>query len=145
MRIYGTIGISYDIEVFVMKEFTHPLSAKAITKVNNTNCAAAVKSGALPVFATPMLLALMEEATCRAAEKLLDEEESTVGTKVCISHDKASGIGTVVTAYATLVEADGRRLCFDVLAKDSDGDVIGKGSIERFVIIKDKFMKRVNK
>lgn len=128
-----------------MKEFTQALSAKAMTKVNNTNSAAAVKSGSLPVFATPMMLALMEEATCRAVEPLLDDDESTVGTSVSITHDKASGMGTVVTAYATLAEVDGRKLYFDVLAKDAGGDIIGKGTIERFVIIKDKFMKRVNK
>lgn len=128
-----------------MKEFTSAVSAEAMTMVNNTNSAAAVKSGSLPVFATPMMIALMEEATCYAAAPLLDEGESTVGTRVSVSHDKASGIGSVITAHATLTEADGRKLYFEVNAKDEQGDIIGKGTIERFVINTDKFMKRVNK
>ena len=80
-----------------------------------------------------------------AAAPLLDEGESTVGTRVSVSHDKAYGIGSVITAYATLTEADGRKLFFEVNAKDEQGDIIGKGTIERFVINTDKFMKRVNK
>lgn len=127
-----------------MKEFTVPLKGEAVTKVNNTNCACAVKSGSLNVFATPMMLALMEEATCNACLPLLDEGETTVGIKMTVTHDKASGIGTVVTARAVLDEVDGRRLVFSVSAKDDKGDTIGSGEIERFVVMSDKFMKKVN-
>lgn len=127
-----------------MKEFTEPIKGEAVTMVNNTNCACAVKSGSLQVFATPMMLALMEEATCNACLPLLDDGETTVGIKVSVTHDKASGLGTVITTRATLEEVDGRRLVFSVTANDDKGDVIGKGEIERFVVIADKFMKRVN-
>lgn len=127
-----------------MKEFNAVYKSEAITAVNSTNTAVSVKSGSLPVFATPMLLALMEEATCNACAPLLDDDETTVGIKVSVSHDKASGLGTTVFATAELTEVDGRRLVFDVSAKDDSGDVIGKGTIERFVVLKDKFMKRVN-
>lgn len=127
-----------------MKEFTTPLKAEAVTMVNNTNCASSVKSGSLQVFATPMMLALMEEATCFAVESLLDEGETTVGTKISVTHDKASGIGTVITAYATLENVEGRKLTFSVYAKDDNGDIIGKGEIERFVVLSNKFMKKVN-
>lgn len=127
-----------------MKEFTEKLSAQASVKVDNSNTARAVKSGCLDVFATPMMVALMEEATCLACAPVLDEGETTVGTSICVSHDKASGLGTEVTAYAQLEGADGRRLTFSVSAKDDKGDVIGKGTIERFVVLEDKFMKRVN-
>ena len=127
-----------------MKEFTEKLSSTAVTAVDTANTAAAVKSGSLDVFATPMMLALMEEATCLACAPLLDEGETTVGTNVSVSHDKASGLGTAVTAFATLEKAEGRRLTFSVHAKDDKGDIIGKGTIERFIVLKDKFMKRVN-
>ena len=127
-----------------MKEFTEPIKGEAVTMVNNTNCACAVKSGSLQVFATPMMLALMEEATCNACLPLLDDGETTVGIKVSVTHDKASGLGTAITARATLEEVDGRRLVFSVTANDDKGDVIGKGEIQRFVVIADKFMKRVN-
>ena len=127
-----------------MKEFTMPLKGEAAIMVNNTNCAASVKSGSLQVFATPMMLALMEEATCNACSLLLEDGETTVGTKVSISHDKASPIGAVITAYATLEAVDGRKLIFSVYAKDDNGNIIGKGEIERFSVISNKFMKKVN-
>ena len=127
-----------------MKEFKGEYKGEALTVVNQTNTASAVGSGSLPVFATPMMLALMEQATCEACLDLLDDGETTVGTKVEITHDKASGLSTAITAYAKLEEVDARRLVFSVSAKDEEGNVIGKGKIERFVVLADKFMKRVN-
>ncbi len=127
-----------------MKPFTEKLSAKASSAVNTQNTAKAVKSGSLDVFATPMMLALMEEATCIACAPLLDEGETTVGTSVSVTHDKASGLGNVITASAVLENTDGRKLTFSVQAEDDKGDIIGKGTIERFVVLEEKFMKRVN-
>lgn len=127
-----------------MKEFTEKHSAKSVTTVNSSNTAKAVKSGSLDVFATPMMLALMEEATCTAAAPLLDYGETTVGTKISITHDKASKLGAEITANAVLEEVDGRRLVFSVCAYDENGNTIGKGTIERFVVFAEKFMKKVN-
>lgn len=127
-----------------MKEFTAKLEGKAVTTVDHSNTAKAVKSGSLDVFATPMMLALMEEATCTACAPLLDESETTVGTCVSVTHDKASGLGVVITAIAVLENADGRKLTFSVQAIDENNNIIGKGTIERFVVLEDKFMKRVN-
>ncbi len=128
-----------------MKELNETLKGEAITVVNSTNTAISVKSGSLPVFATPMMISLMEEATCNACCSLLDEGETTVGIGISVTHDKASGLGSVITAFAVLEEIDGRKLTFSVSAKDEMGDTIGQGSIERFVVLKDNFMKRVNK
>ncbi len=127
-----------------MKEFVTKLEGKAVTVVNNTNTAEAVQSGSLAVFGTPMMIALMEKATRIAASSLLDEGETTVGTKISVTHDKASGTGATITATATLEQVDGRRLIFSVFATDDKGDIIGKGEIERFVVLEEKFMKRVN-
>ena len=117
-----------------MKEFHGEYKGEALATVNSTNTAAAVGSGSLPVFATPMMLALMEEATCEAASAI----------KVEITHDKASAMGATVSASAKLEAVDGRRLVFSVSAKDDNGNIIGKGTIERFVVNCDKFMKKVN-
>ena len=127
-----------------MKEFHGEYKGEALVTVNSTNTAAAVGSGSLPVFATPMMLALMEEATCEAASAILDDSETTVGIKVEITHDKASAMGATVWASAKLEAVDGRRLVFSVSAKDDNGNIIGKGTIERFVVNCDKFMKKVN-
>ena len=72
------------------------------------------------------------------------EPEPTVGIKVEITHDKASAMGATVSASAKLEAVDGRRLVFSVSAKDDNGNIIGKGTIERFVVNCDKFMKKVN-
>lgn len=111
--------------------------------VNATNTAIAAGSGSLPVFGTPFMIALMEKATCEAVAEMLEDNETTVGTSINVSHDKASGLGTVITAHATLVDVDGRKLIFEVDAVEENGDVIGKGTITRFVVLKDRFMKKV--
>lgn len=111
-------------------------------KVTKENCASAIGSGALDVFATPSMIALMENAACEAIKASLQPGESSVGTKVNISHLKASALEDTITATATLTEIDGRRLVFEVVANDSKG-IIGEGSHERFVINVEKFLSKL--
>lgn len=127
-----------------MKVFDTALKGTAKTTVDESNTAKAVKSGSLDVFATPMMIALIEEATCTACAPLLDDDETTVGTKICVSHDKPSKLGSEITACAELDKVDGRQLTFSVYAQDENATVIGKGTVERFVVLSDKFMKKVN-
>ncbi len=126
-----------------MKDFKKGLTSEAVAKVTTDMSARAVKSGSLDVLATPALIALMEHASCNCAAYLLDENETTVGTRISISHDKASAIGETIRATAVLESVNARRLTFSVCAYDSKNDIIGKGTIERFLVISDKFMKRV--
>lgn len=125
-----------------MKEIIIGSSAETTTIVNSTNTAITAGSGSLPVLGTPFLIALMEKATCNAVFDFLEDDETTVGTNVNISHIKASGIGMVISAKATVAECSGRRIAFDVSAADNSGDIIGKGTIERFVVNENKFMKK---
>lgn len=111
-------------------------------KVTKENCASAIGSGALDVFATPSMIALMENAACEAIKASLQPGESSVGTKVNISHLKASALEDTITATATLTEIDGRRLVFEVIANDSKG-IIGEGTHERFVINVEKFLSKL--
>ena len=126
-----------------MKNDVKNTVGEAITVVNTTNTAITAESGSLPVFATPFMIALMEKATCSACESLLDEGETTVGTAINITHDKASGLGELIKASATLKAVDGRKLTFDVIATDSKEDIIGKGTITRFVVNGERFMSKV--
>lgn len=126
-----------------MKEFEHELKGEAMTLVNSAYTAIAARSGSLEVFGTPFMIALMEKATCSACESLLDEGETTVGTAINITHDKASGLGELIKASATLKAVDGRKLTFDVNATDSKEDIIGKGTITRFVVNGERFMSKV--
>lgn len=126
-----------------MKEFQHELKGEAMTLVNSAYTAIAARSGSLEVLGTPYMIALMEKATCSACESLLDEGETTVGTAINITHDKASGLGELIKASATLKAVDGRKLTFDVIATDSKEDIIGKGTITRFVVNGERFMSKV--
>lgn len=126
-----------------MKEFEHELKGEAMTLVNSAYTAIAARSGSLEVFGTPFMIALMEKATCSACESLLDEGETTVGTAINITHDKASGLGELIKASATLKAVDGRKLTFDVIATDSKKNIIGKGTITRFVVNGERFMSKV--
>ena len=118
------------------------IQGRAETVVNDTNTAAAVGSGNLDVFATPFMIALMEEASQRSVAPYLTEGESTVGTKISVSHDAATPLGMKVRAESRLIEIDGRRLVFEVRAGDECGPG-GQGSHERFIIRRQRFLEKV--
>ena len=115
------------------------LTGRADTVVTPENTASAVGSGLVPVFATPYMIALMENSAVNAVTPHLEEGQGTVGTRLNVSHDAATPIGMKVWAECTLKEVDGKRLVFDVTAYDEAGP-IGKGSHERFNINVEKFL-----
>ena len=127
-----------------MKDLATKVYAETTAEVSNVNTAVAVGSGSLDVFGTPCMIALMEKATVNAIASFLENDETTVGTKIDVSHCKASGVGALITAKAELREAQGRKLVFDVIAYDDKGDVIGEGVIERFVVFAEKFMSKLS-
>jgi predicted thioesterase len=114
---------------------------KASVSVNDKNTAAAMKSGLLPVFATPMMVALMEDAAMQSVQPYLLEGQSTVGTLVNVKHLSATPEGMTVTAQSELIEIDSRRLVFSVSAHD-DAGLIGEGTHERFIIDAARFTQK---
>lgn len=109
--------------------------------VTEDKTAAAVGSGTVRVFATPWMCAMMELAACNALAPYYEEGQSSVGTKLAISHDAATPVGMKVTAEAELIEIDRRRLVFNISASDETGP-IGKGTHERFLIDMEKFLAK---
>lgn len=109
--------------------------------VNDQNTAASVGSGNLPVFSTPYMIALMEEASQSSVAPHLEEGQSTVGTRLSVSHDSATPLGMKVWAESRLVEIDGRRLVFEVRAFDECGP-IGQGTHERVIIRQQRFLEK---
>ena len=93
------------------------LSATATTTVT-ANTALVMGSGDLEVFATPSMVALMEHAAMTAVAPALPEGSTTVGAEMNTTHIKPSGLGASVTATAILTEVDGRKLTFNVGARD---------------------------
>ncbi len=106
--------------------------------------AAKYGSGLVEVFATPAMIALMEKTCLESLFEDLPEDYSTVGTKVNVSHTKATPMGMKVTCTSELIEIDRRRLVFRVEAHDEEG-LIGEGTHERFIIDKAKFMAKFAK
>lgn len=104
--------------------------------------AARVGSGLVDVFATPMLVALVEQTCYESVLPHLDEGQGTVGTLVNVSHTSATPIGRCVWCESELVEVDRRRLVFRVKAYDEAGP-IGEGTHERFIIDSAKFMEKL--
>ncbi len=111
-------------------------------KVTLENCASAVGSGGLDVFATPSMVALMENAAMNAVAPFLPEGSTTVGAEINTTHIKPSALGAEIEATATLTATEGRKLLFDVEARDTSG-TIGKGTHVRFIVDIERFMAKV--
>lgn len=119
------------------------LNATKTATVTEQNTAMAMGSGDLPVYATPAMAALMESAAATAVRGCLGADETTVGTKLTISHIAATPIGSAITATAELIAVDRRKLTFQVTATD-DQEKIGEGIHERFIIKTTPFMEKAS-
>lgn len=102
-----------------------------------------IGSGLVKVFATPMMIALIEQTCYESVLPYLEEGQGTVGTLVNVTHSAATPVGMRVWCESQLVEVDRRRLVFDVKAYDQCG-LIGEGRHERFVIDSAKFQAKID-
>ena len=118
------------------------LTAESSIIVTDANTALTLGSGDMKVFATPAMVALMENAAMKVVAAALPEGSTTVGTAMQTSHVKASKMGATITASARLVEVDGRRLRFEVRAWDEAG-TIGEGEHTRFVVDRERFLAKL--
>ena len=109
--------------------------------VNEDNTARKFGSGGLNVFATPAMIALAEKTALESIAKFLDEGQSTVGTKIDISHIAATPVGMKVYCKTELIEIDRRRLVFSVNVFD-EVEKIAEGTHERFIVDNEKFMTK---
>ena len=117
------------------------ITGKQTITVTEENTAQAMGSGTLPVFATPAMIALMENTASKSVEAKLDEGAGTVGTLINVKHVAATPVGMEVTCETKLVEVDRKRLVFEVKAYDAAG-VIGEGTHERFIIDNERFLAK---
>ena len=117
-------------------------STYAVTHVvTDDDTAATVRSGDLPVLATPRLLAWLEEASCGAV--VLDAANTSVSWKVELEHLAPSPVGAEVTATATVVQRDGRLIRFQVVAHDVTGTVLATGEAQRVVVDREQFLSQL--
>jgi len=109
--------------------------------VGEKDTAIAHGSGKLPVFATPAMVAFMENTAVKCIENDLDKGMDSVGIQINTKHIKATKVGKKVTCSAKLTEVDGKKLTFEIEAIDEDGP-IGSSLHKRYIIDPVKFMER---
>ena len=117
-------------------------SATKETVVTPEMTAERVGSGLLPVYATPMAAALMEETACLCIDGL-PEGETTVGTRLDIQHLKPSAVGERLTCKAELREQDGRRYLFDIQITNTRNEVVASATHERVQVTAERFMRKL--
>lgn len=92
------------------------------------------------VLSTPSMIMEMEE-TCRLLLKeqaIPDPEWDSVGTIVDIRHLAATPVGAEVSLKAKVLSVDGRKVMFEVEARDKL-EKVGEGRHERFIINVPRF------
>jgi fluoroacetyl-CoA thioesterase len=109
--------------------------------VVDEDTALAMRSGAVPVLATPRVIALCEEASFAAVENELQPGETTVGTKVQIDHLAPTATGHIVRAEACVEKVSGRRITFTVSLTDERG-LVAVGRVTRVIVDVERFLDK---
>lgn len=110
--------------------------------VSNALTAKEMDSGDMPVYATPAMVALMENAAMMCVADDIEEDCSTVGIAMNVSHVKASPVGAEISATAELTDIEERKLTFKVSAYDGE-TLIGEGVHIRFIVKREKFLSKL--
>ena len=118
------------------------LTHTSVLLVSDAHTAQAMGSGDMPVLATPVMIALMENAAMLAVDQTLPPEQTTVGAHIDVSHLRPTPVGAEVIATAELTDVDDRRLTFHVVAMQDDR-VIGEGTHVRYIVDRDRFLSKL--
>ena len=109
--------------------------------VEQADTAKEVGSGDLLVYATPCMVALMEGAAWESIAPYLAEGESSVGTKMDVTHLSATPVGMSVRSESVVTAVEGRKVTFSITAYDEAGE-IGRATHERVVIKTERFLEK---
>jgi fluoroacetyl-CoA thioesterase len=118
------------------------LSARIELQVTEADTAQAFRSGSVPVLATPRLIALCEEASCKAIEGQLPDTSTSVAKRVQFDHLVPVAVGAAVWAEATLDRIEGRRLVFTLSVSESAG-LVAAGKLIRVIVDREAFLSHV--
>ena len=105
--------------------------------------ASSLGSGLVDVFATPYMIAKMEECCSNLVASEIGEGNVTVGVDVNIKHLAATPLGMKITFTSELLEINGKMYTFKVEASD-EVSKIGEGTHTRAIVNKEKFENRTN-
>lgn len=114
-----------------------------IITVREQDAAAQMGSGSLMVFATPAMVAYMENTAMKMVQDEMAEGNDTVGIEINVKHTKASPIGAKITISAEITAIEGRKIVYAIVAKDEQGDVVGSADHQRFIIDKERFLAKL--
>jgi predicted thioesterase len=117
------------------------MTATVTMAVSDADTAIALRSGDVPVLATPRVVSLAEEAAVRAVGDALDQGQTTVGYRVQLDHLAPTAVGGQVDAEAMLENVEGRRLTFRVSVNDGRG-LVAAGRITRVIVDRSRFLEK---
>ncbi len=126
-----------------MQQVLIQATSKSEETVTKQHLASSVGSGLAEVYATPMMVALMENSAMNCLAPFLDEGETSVGTEISVSHISATPLGLKVYAISTITAVEGRKVDFEIEAFDECGK-IGTAKHTRFVVDSEKFIQKAN-
>ena len=126
-----------------MKPIPHGAQGQYALHVKSAHLANTFKDSILPpVFSTPYLILIMENAALNAIKQYLEAGESAVGTRVDVRHLVATPVGREVVGHAEVTGTDGRKIFFRVWATDGTEE-IGTGTHERTVVNIARIVERM--
>lgn len=126
-----------------MKPIPNGAQGHYVLRVESGHLANRFKDSILPpVFSTPYLILIMENAALNAIKQYLEAGESAVGTRVDVRHLVATPVGREVVGHAEVTGTDGRRIYFRVWAMDGKEE-IGAGTHERTVVNSSRIIERM--
>ena len=133
-----------DCLALAMKPIPTGVQGQYVHRVESSHLANRFKDSILPpVFSTPYLILIMENAALNAIKRYLEEDESAVGTRVDVRHLVATPAGREVVGHAEVTGTDGRKIFFRVWALDGQEE-IGNGTHERTVVNIPRIIERMN-
>ncbi len=126
-----------------MKPIPNGAQGQCVLRVESAHLANSFKDSILPpVFSTPYLILIMENAALNAIKQYLEAGESAVGTRVDVRHLLATPVGREVVGHAEVTGTDGRKILFRVWAMDGN-ETIGAGTHERTIVNISRIIERM--
>ncbi len=110
--------------------------------VEKKDTATQIGSGLAEVFATPSMIALMEQTAYKSIEDILPEGYSSVGIEINVKHLKASLPGAIITCKSEINKIDGKKVSFEIIASDENG-IIGTANHTRYIINSKEFINKL--
>ncbi len=119
------------------------LKAEKEITVETKDTAKVHGSGTLDVYATPAMIALMENVAMTMIGSYLEEGNDSVGIKMNADHMKASPVGAKIKCEATISAVEGRKISYDIICTDGSAATIGKATHDRFVVDVERFLSKL--